>query len=447
MRTAILALLLLFLCVIAVTGFAYQRAGEEERYMMASVERGTITLVVKATGTVSAVMSVDVSSQLSGRIADVQVNFNDEVKAGQVIARIDPESYVAHVNEARAALSVAKATEQLNAGALKRARVAVQSAGTALKIAQAQLAVAQANQQEVEREFQRNLKLSPTKAVSDREFTQSRTALDASNASLREAQEQVNMKAEAIEIAAAELSMSEANLANAQAVVEQRQATLDQAEVDLERTQIRAPIDGVVIDRAINPGQTVAVSLDAKTLFKIAKDLREMEVHGKIDEADVGQLRLGQPVTFTVDAFPDKVFLGRVLQIRKAPEVAQGVVTYTAVISAANPDQLLFPGMTARLRIVVDEAKDVLKIPFQALRFRTAATTMQSGTREPDAHSGTVWVIGDKGSPLPVRVALGKSDDVGIELVSGGLSEGDRVIVGAAPMADRTGLFALRWRF
>src|SRR5262249_3928692 len=151
--------------------------------------------------------------------------------------------------------------------------------------------------------------------------------------------------------------------------------------------------------------------------------------------------------TFTLDTFPDKVFLGRVLQIRKAPEVTQGVVTYTAVISAANPDQLLFPGMTARLRIVVDEAKDVLKIPFQALRFRTAATTMQSGTREPDAHLGTVWVIGDKGSTLPVRVALGKSEDVGIGLVSGGVREGDRVIVGAAPMADRTGLFALRWRF
>src|SRR5262249_56215019 len=146
-----------------VTSFALQRAGEEQRYMTAAVERGTVALVVKATGTVSAVMSVDMSSQLAGRIADVQVNFNDEVKAGQVIARIDPESYVAHVNEARAALSVAKATQQLNAGALKRARVAVQSAGTAVKIAEAQLAVAQANQQEVERDFQRNLKLSQTK--------------------------------------------------------------------------------------------------------------------------------------------------------------------------------------------------------------------------------------------------------------------------------------------
>src|SRR5262245_37762046 len=185
MRIAILAVLLL--CVIAVTGFAYQRAGEEQGYMTASVERGTITSMVKATGTVSAVMSVDVSSQLSGRIADVQVNFNDEVKAGQVIARIDPESYVAHVNEARAALSVAKATEQLNAGALKGARVALQSAGTALKIAQAQLAVAQANQQEAERDFQRNLKLSPTKAVSDREFTQSRTEVDTGAARFREA--------------------------------------------------------------------------------------------------------------------------------------------------------------------------------------------------------------------------------------------------------------------
>src|SRR5262249_7796702 len=151
--------------------------------------------------------------------------------------------------------------------------------------------------------------------------------------------------------------------------------------------------------------------------------------------------------TSRVAAFADKVFSGRVLQIRRAPEVAQGVVTYTAVISAPNPDQLLFPGMTARLRIVVDEAKDVLKIPLQALRFRTAATTTQSEAREPDAHSGTVWVIGDNGSPLRVPGDFGQSDDAGIELVSGELGEGQRVIVSAAPKADRAGLFALRWGF
>src|SRR5260370_11334521 len=159
----------------------------------------------------------------------------------------------------------------------------------------------------------------------------------------------LKMKAEAIAIAEAEQHMAEANVENAQAVVEQRQAALDQARLDLDRTVLRAPIDGIIIKRDVNPGQTVAVSLEAKTLFKIANDLREMEVHGKIDEADVGQLKGGQTALFTVDAYPDRTFSGQVLQIRKSPEVVQNVVTYTTIVSAPNPDLLLRPGMTPRL--------------------------------------------------------------------------------------------------
>jgi HlyD family secretion protein len=330
---------------------------------------------VKASGTVEAVVSVDVSSQLSGRIAEVFVDFNDSVKAGQAIAKIDQEIFAARVNEAKAALSVADATAEVQKAALERARVAVANAQTAKKQAEAQSVATKARQDEAEREFQRKLELARTGSGTERELGQARAIRDAGAGDQRASLEQIEMKTQAIAIAEAEERMGGANVQNAQAVVEQRQAALDQARLDLERTVLRAPIDGVIIKRDVNPGQTVAVSLEAKTLFKIANDLREMEVHGKIDEADVGQLKVGQAAQFTVDAYPDRTFSGRVIQIRKSPEIVQNVVTYTAIISAPNPDLLMLPGMTAQLRIAVSDTVDVLKIPNQWPRGRIVYET------------------------------------------------------------------------
>jgi HlyD family secretion protein len=276
---------------------------------------------------------------------------------------------------------------------------------------------------------------------------------DAGAADLRASSEQIQMKTEAIAIAEAEQRMAEANLLNAQAVAEQRQAVLDQAQLDLDRTVIRTPIDGIIIKRDVNPGQTVAVSLEAKTLFKIAKDLREMEVHAKIDEADVGQLKLDQAAQFTVDAYPDRSFGGRVLQIRKSPEVMQNVVTYTAIISAPNPDLLLLPGMTAQLRIVVSDTGDILKIPAQALRFRPNTATQASGSVGTNpaaasaAASSTVWVVGGDGRPNPVAVKLGASDDSGAALLDGSLTEGQQLIIGTANSQRQGGYFGIRLGF
>jgi len=257
-------------------GYFLLREGPDQRFITAPVERGTISTSVKATGSVDAVITVDVSSQLSGRISEVLVNYNDEVKTGQPIARVDPEIFAARVNEAKAVLKVAAATAQLQKSAVQRTKAALESSRTARKISEAQLAAAQARQQEIERDVQRNTTLARTASVSDRELTQSRAQRDAGAANLRALDEDITLKAQAIEIADAELSMSEANVQNADAVVEQRQAALEQAELDLARTVIRAPIDGVIIKRDVNPGQTVAVTLEAKTLFKIAQDLREM---------------------------------------------------------------------------------------------------------------------------------------------------------------------------
>jgi HlyD family secretion protein len=424
-------------------GYTYSQERSVPTFLTAAVERGSISTLVKASGTVEAVFSVDVSSQLSGRIADVFVNFNDTIKAGQPIAQIDPEIFSARVNEASAALRVARATAQLQKAALERANVTVVNAQTAKKLAEAQSAAAHARQDEVERDLQRKLQLARTGSVTERELSQVRALREAGAADLRATLEQIQMKAEAIAIAEAEQHMAEANLENAQAVVEQRQAALDQARLDLDRTVLRAPIDGIIIKRDVNPGQTVAVSLEAKTLFKIANDLREMEVHGKIDEADVGQLKVGQMAQFTVDAYPDRIFAGQVLQIRKSPEAVQNVVTYTTIISALNPDLLLLPGMTAQLRIVVSNTGGILKIPNQALRFRPK----DAGPAFSRQASATAWLIGDDGRPSPVAVKLGASDDNSTALLEGPLREGQQVIIGLANSENQRSYLGVRLGF
>jgi HlyD family secretion protein len=213
---------------------------------------------------------------------------------------------------------------------------------------------------------------------------------------------------------------------------------------------VRSPIDGVVVKRDVNPGQTIAVSLEAKTLFKIANNLDSMEVHGKIDEADIGKLKAGQLARFTVDAYPDRTFTGKVLQIRKASEVVQNVVTYTAVISAPNPEFLLLPGMTAELRILVSDTGNVLKIPNQALRFRPEVTEIafeqqaQQQSASPPATLATVWIVGKNGRPAPITVHIGQGDDSSTQVLDGPLMEGQPLIVGVGNSQVRTGLLGLR---
>jgi HlyD family secretion protein len=400
----------LFCPLILGLGYTYSHESSVPTFLTAPVERGNIATLVKASGTVEAGVSVDVSSQLSGRIAEVFVNFNDTVRAGQPIAQIDPEIFAARVSEARAALNVGTATAHVQKAAVERAKVAVLNA---------------------ERELQRQQELARTGSGIGRDLDQTRVQRA---------------------IAEAEQHMAEANLENAQAIVEQRQAALDQARLDLDRTVLRAPIDGIIIKRDVNPGQTVAVTFEAKTLFKIANDLREMEVHGKIDEADVGQLKMGQTARFTVDAYPDRTFSGQVLQIRKSPEVVQNVVTYTAIISAPNPDLLLLPGMTAQLRIVVSDTGDTLKIPSQALRFRPngaglAADRQNANQATSSEASATVWLVGENGRPEPIAVRLGASDDNSTALLEGPLVEGQQLIVGVANSQKQRGYFGVRLGF
>jgi HlyD family secretion protein len=314
--------------------FPYVNANDEAggRFVFDQVQRGAITSSIEATGTVEAVETVDVGSEVSGLIAKVFVNFNDLVSAGQPIAELDRAGFEARVAEARAAVKIARALADVQRSALRRAEIGIETARADKKTAEAQGKSAEVRRAEAEKELQRKLRLAGTGAATDRELSQAQTARDMSEAELRAALAEVETKADAIDMAQADAEMARANIANAEAAGEEKEAALDEAEVALGRTIVRAPIDGVVISREVNPGQAVAAGLETKTLFRIAHDLAEMQVHGSIDEADIGLVREGQRVDFTVDAYPGRVFKGRVAQVRKAPATVQNVVTYAAIV-------------------------------------------------------------------------------------------------------------------
>jgi HlyD family secretion protein len=340
-------------------------------YRFGKVERGTVTAAISATGTVNPVTAVQVGSQVSGQIREIHVDFNSEVKKGQVIARIDSESFALRVNQAMADLEAARATVLT-----QRANVvALQTEVSRAKVSRA----------EAEREFQRN------KALHEKNFV-SAAALDKAEFAYRVAQEQVNA-------AQAQLAVGESQVRNVEALVKQRESQLAQARVDLDRTTIRAPVDGVVVKKSVEPGQTVAASLQAPELFVIAQDLRRMQVDVSVDEAEVGRVREGQAATFTVDSFPGRTFSGKVGQVRKAALVVQNVVTYTAVIATSNPNLELFPGMTANVRIVVATRENVLKVPNAALRFRPAGAAELRPAGGDGAMAGAAPAEEAKGGP------------------------------------------------
>jgi HlyD family secretion protein len=316
----------------------------EVKYRLAKVERGPLAAVVVASGTLNAVTTVQVGSQISGQVKEIYADFNTPVKKDQVIARIDPATFELRVNQARADLDAAE-----GAVAVARSGVAAQ---------QAELGRVKVTLVDAQRDVERKKQLVDKKFISAAELDKAQVVLDTTREQLK-----------AVE---AQIKVSEAQVVSARAAVKQRESLLRQAQVDLERTIIRAPVDGTVILRNVDAGQTVAASLQAPVLFTIARDLRDMQVEAAIDEADVGRLRVGMPTSFAVDAFPRRNFTGEIRQIRKSPQNVQNVVSYTVVISAANPDLALLPGMTANVRVAVESRASTLKVPNAALRFRPA---------------------------------------------------------------------------
>jgi HlyD family secretion protein len=328
----------------AVVGWQYwTKRNSAPEYLTSQVERGDIVASVSASGTLNPVKSVSVGSQVSGQIRELLVDYNSRVRQGDIVARINPQTYESRVQEAEANLQAARASLLSAQSELNRQRV------TTLNL---------------ERDLKRKRELLDKNFISAAEFDTNQSAYDAQKAVLTSA---------------------EAQVANSQAQVKQREALLYSARTELEKTIIRAPVDGTVIKRSVEPGQTVAASLQAPELFIIAQDLTAMQVEVSVDEADVGRIREGQEATFTVDAFPGQTFRGEVMQVRKASLVVQNVVTYVVVVSAANRDQSLLPGMTANVRIVTARRDNALRIPNSALRFRLPGETASAGTRQPGA--------------------------------------------------------------
>lgn len=360
---------ILVVIFLGIAAFFFLRSKENElKYRTEKITKGDIVTTVTATGTVNAVTTVLVGTQVSGTIKNIHVDFNSPVRKGQLIAMIDPATFEAQVEQARANLFSAKANVEKAEAALLDAK----------------------------RTMDRNRELFSRNLIARSELDTSETNYEA---------------------ARAQVSATKAQVA-------QTEAALKNAQTNLGYTKILSPVDGVVISRNVDVGQTVAASFQTPTLFTIAQDLTKMQIDTNVDEADIGNVIVRQDVEFTVDAYPDTTFKGRVWQVRNAPITVQNVVTYDVVIKMDNPELKLKPGMTANVSIITSIKKDVLKIPNAALRFRPA----EKVTALAEKKGAGVWIL-EKNNPKRIKVVTGMSDGNYTELVSGDVKEGQEVII------------------
>jgi len=370
-----------------VWGYFYtQSRGSAPKYRTARVERGPLTAAVSATGNLNAVTTVQVGSQVSGQIKELMADFNTLVKKDQVIARIDPEIFQAKVNQAQADVASAQATVINQEAQVQKAKADVENAKAALAEGKANTAKAQVSVVDGKRDLDRKTQLFRRELIANSDLDSAQAVYDSAVAQVDASRAKEESLSAAIQSATAQLRVTDAMLLSARAQVDQKKAGLVQAQADLEHTTIRAPVNGVVVSRAVDVGQTVAASLQAPILFTIAEDLTKMQVEVSVDEADIGRIRLEDRVTFTVDSFPAQTFAGVVTQIRKAAQVVQNVVTYTVVVAVDNPRGHLLPGMTANAKMIVSEKPSVLKVPNAALRYRPAgveAAPAASGSGSP----------------------------------------------------------------
>ncbi len=485
-------------CMVVALWWWYWRADVIARdFEYVSVKKGDITALVTATGTVESIVTVTVGSQVSAPVKKVLVDFNSVVREGDVLAILDPSEFRAKVAQKEAALESTKADLMRSKAALASAQSALDQAKVKIELARSQLEQLRSQQAAAESlvrdreagvekaeaelenarvQFMRFKRLYKRDLIARSDLEQNDTAFKvalskykAAVAALESARSQYReavAKAKAGESslkeaevqyksAQADCKAALAQIASVQARVKQARADLEQARVDVERTIIRSPISGVVISKKIEPGQTVAAAFQAPELFKIAKDLHHMQVKAEVSEADVGNIEEGQDVTFRVDAYPDKTFKGKVIQVRMAPEetgsnnAAGNVVVYGVVVSAPNPQLLLKPGMTATVEIKTRTVKDVLLVPNKALRFIPPAPYVaqesdnlkkQTGSgeqlKESPGRPGTVWVKGKEG-PERRDLWTGITDGEFTQIVSGPLKEGELVITGLRAVKEK----------
>ena len=405
------------------------------QYRTAIVEHGDVSVAISATGNPNAVVTVQVGSQVSGIILALFADFNTKVTKGQLIARIDPAPFQARVDQAQANLDAARAAVANTQAVVQQALAGIQAAKSALAAAQANVMKAQAIDEDARVKVDRRVIMVRQGADSKEDLETAETTYKSAVADHDALVAQQHAVEDGVKVAQAQLNVANSLLTANQAQVKQFTAALQSTQIDLDHTNIKAPVDGVVVSRNVDVGQTVAASLAAPTLFLIAQDLTKMQVDTNVSEADVGRVRVNQPATFTVDAYPGQAFTGTVTSIRKAPINVQNVITYDAVIGVSNPDLKLFPGMTANVKILVNQRLNVLKVPNAALRYLPASEAAPAGgskgVRKGAAPEKAVWILGANNKQQRVVVTTGESDGTYTEVTKGGLKDGDRVIVAA----------------
>lgn len=348
---------------------------EQTPYRFAAVERGAIIATVKATGTLTPVSTVLVGSQLSGQVVEILSDFNANVKAGQVMARLASDQIIARRDAARADLMQGDADLDVKRARVARQQATFERAKAGMVDQQAQRDRSAAQLADAKRTLDRQNDLFSTGSGSRVALDTARTAYEIAKSALASSEAQINSAKAELTGLEVDIKLAEAEVKASQAAIAAKKARLRDIEIDLERTEIKSPVDGVVVQKSVELGQTVAASLSSPTLFTVAQDLSQIEIYANVDESDVGRINENQRVTFTVTAYPSRNFEGRVKQVRLGAQTIQNVVIYTAVINVANEDRALLPGMTANLSIVTAEKRDVLKIANAALRWKPANAT------------------------------------------------------------------------
>ncbi len=487
-RRIIIISILVIVVGIILWSYIKMKKGQELVFDTKKVDRGDIKTVVSTTGNLSPVTTVDVGSQVSGTIWEVYVDYNTRVRQGQILAKIDPSLFETKLEKAKANLNSAIYQEEVIRANLDNAKIQVQQAQADIYNAQAEVNRAKANLENAKgrylvakaslkkaeaqlmndkAEYERAKKLFADDLISmserDKAFTKyqiSKAALESERANVRSSYANIKAAKSTLssalsqlqaaitrrESAVAKVTAEEARLAQAQASIQQARSDVETARVNLDRCIIRSPIDGIVIDKKIEPGQTVAASFQTPVLFVLAKNLKLMEVKASVDEADIGKVKERQKVEFNVDAFPEDTFTGSVFQVRSSPKMEQNVVTYEVIIRTENKDLKLKPGMTANINITVDVKKNVLRVPNAALRFKPSRyknfpypkQSPSKGEKEKkaDPNSAVVWVL-ENGKPKPIKITIGVSNSQYTEVKSGNLKEGMDVIVDAQTRAQR----------
>ncbi len=380
-------LLVLSLAAVGTAGVWYgvgqsrTQTGSEATWRTAAIDRGSIIAAVSATGTINPTATAIVGSQVSGQVVEILADYNSNVRAGDVLARLNSEQIRAKFDAAKADLNQARATNQLQKATIEKVTADIERLNATRADVEASARRADAQLADARRTLARQEDLRRGGIASEVALQQAQVQALSLTAARDQAQAQIRATAAQLQSLAADRKMAEAQVLSSEAQIAQREAVLRQIEVDIRNSEVRSPVDGVVIQRSVELGQTVAASLQAPTLFLVAQDLTRIEIYANVDEADVGRVREGQEVTFSVTAFPAREFQGRVKTVRLGSQTVQNVVIYTAVIEVQNRDLALKPGMTATLRIFTERKENVLRVSNAALRWRPpgeAASAVQT---------------------------------------------------------------------